>query len=142
MIFFFFFSSRRRHTRWNCDWSSDVCSSDLSRMLGVSHDDLTPETLAATLDRLRAEVTTRGTAVDGFRDRVEEFVHADPGDRVVYVNGAPPHLAVIDGQGNHDAALARTLAADRDLADRINRGAVTVEYYGALVGDQGAVHLV
>src|SRR3989338_9625203 len=25
-----FFSSRRRHTRWNCDWSSDVCSSDLS----------------------------------------------------------------------------------------------------------------
>src|SRR5689334_24657824 len=25
----FFFSSRRRHTRWNCDWSSDVCSSDL-----------------------------------------------------------------------------------------------------------------
>src|SRR5689334_24710632 len=26
---FFFFSSRRRHTRWNCDWSSDVCSSDL-----------------------------------------------------------------------------------------------------------------
>src|SRR5689334_23476954 len=22
---FFFFSSRRRHTRWNCDWSSDVC---------------------------------------------------------------------------------------------------------------------
>src|SRR5689334_24768779 len=25
----FFFSSRERHTRWNCDWSSDVCSSDL-----------------------------------------------------------------------------------------------------------------
>src|SRR6267143_4445484 len=25
----FCFSSRRRHTRWNCDWSSDVCSSDL-----------------------------------------------------------------------------------------------------------------
>src|SRR5438132_13883895 len=28
---FFFFSSRRRHTRSLCDWSSDVCSSDLSR---------------------------------------------------------------------------------------------------------------
>src|SRR5256886_5225253 len=27
----FFFSSRRRHTRFDCDWSSDVCSSDLSR---------------------------------------------------------------------------------------------------------------
>src|SRR5690242_20889547 len=31
--FFFFFSSRRRHTRLTCDWSSDVCSSDL---LGVA----------------------------------------------------------------------------------------------------------
>src|SRR6266481_7387685 len=33
----FFFSSRRRHTRWNCDWSSDVCSSDLQgtgRLIG------------------------------------------------------------------------------------------------------------
>src|SRR5438034_6670864 len=27
--FLFFFSSRRRHTRSLCDWSSDVCSSDL-----------------------------------------------------------------------------------------------------------------
>src|SRR6266853_5251649 len=31
---FFFFSSRRRHTRFDCDWSSDVCSSDLD-VLGV-----------------------------------------------------------------------------------------------------------
>src|SRR5438034_5776710 len=30
LFFFFFFSSRRRHTRSLCDWSSDVCSSDLS----------------------------------------------------------------------------------------------------------------
>src|SRR3972149_1013858 len=28
--FLVFFSSRRRHTRFDCDWSSDVCSSDLS----------------------------------------------------------------------------------------------------------------
>src|SRR5688500_20362562 len=28
--FYFFFSSRRRHTRLQGDWSSDVCSSDLS----------------------------------------------------------------------------------------------------------------
>src|SRR5260370_6046660 len=29
-VMFFFFSSRRRHTRFKCDWSSDVCSSDLA----------------------------------------------------------------------------------------------------------------
>src|SRR5688572_31019361 len=32
VCFFFFFSSRRRHTRFDCDWSSDVCSSDLPRV--------------------------------------------------------------------------------------------------------------
>src|SRR5476649_1760937 len=31
--FFFLFSSRRRHTISLCDWSSDVCSSDLQRFL-------------------------------------------------------------------------------------------------------------
>src|SRR3989338_6308017 len=31
------FSSRRRHTRWNCDWSSDVCSSDLSASLTIEN---------------------------------------------------------------------------------------------------------
>src|SRR2546430_328172 len=29
-VMLFFFSSRRRHTRFDCDWSSDVCSSDLN----------------------------------------------------------------------------------------------------------------
>src|SRR6266480_3163913 len=31
----FFFSSRRRHTRLTCDWSSDVCSSDLAMARGA-----------------------------------------------------------------------------------------------------------
>src|SRR5215469_18245170 len=33
-MFFFFFSSRRRHTRSLRDWSSDVCSSDLTVHVG------------------------------------------------------------------------------------------------------------
>src|SRR5690242_20959007 len=37
-FFFFFFSSRRRHTRLTCDWSSDVCSSDLVWKAGGSED--------------------------------------------------------------------------------------------------------
>src|SRR5438034_7921357 len=49
-LFFFFFSSRRRHTRSLCDWSSDVCSSDLLarparrdlRVLEAAHGLLAP----------------------------------------------------------------------------------------------------
>src|SRR2546427_4428509 len=42
---FFFFSSRRRHTRFDCDWSSDVCSSDLAAV----HQRLEAEGLALRL---------------------------------------------------------------------------------------------
>src|SRR6266498_2920722 len=46
MLFFFFFSSRRRHTRCGRDWSSDVCSSDLT------HQDV-----QNALDRVRMDTT-------------------------------------------------------------------------------------
>src|SRR5882724_4911392 len=36
-MLFFFFSSRRRHTRCLSDWSSDVCSSDLTSVGAVAH---------------------------------------------------------------------------------------------------------
>src|SRR6266480_2407172 len=38
LFFFFFFSSRRRHTRLTCDWSSDVCSSDLAIVRAAGAD--------------------------------------------------------------------------------------------------------
>src|SRR5467141_989317 len=40
-ILSFCFSSRRRHTRFKCDWSSDVCSSDLLH-IQYSRNDLAP----------------------------------------------------------------------------------------------------
>src|SRR2546427_2206555 len=39
---FFFFSSRRRHTRFDCDWSSDVCSSDLCDVVTYLVEDPDP----------------------------------------------------------------------------------------------------
>src|SRR5437870_12355316 len=52
-----FFSSRERHTRWPRDWSSDVCSSDLTlgelmlEKLGERMSALAALEVAATLDR-------------------------------------------------------------------------------------------
>src|SRR2546430_8566196 len=42
-----FFSSRRRHTRFDCDWSSDVCSSDLLTNVNPGFD--TRDVLAARI---------------------------------------------------------------------------------------------
>src|SRR2546430_7020678 len=55
LLSFFFFSSRRRHTRFDCDWSSDVCSSDLQ----LEADEVLKdggETRAPRLQLERAEV--------------------------------------------------------------------------------------
>src|SRR5947207_15318831 len=69
LYFFFFFSSRRRHTRSLCDWSSDVCSSDLcvcaNRMLvqdGIHHE---------FVERFRAAVQALSIG-NGFDDGVEQ----------------------------------------------------------------------
>src|SRR5438067_13504686 len=47
-FFFFFFSSRRRHTRSKRDWSSDVCSSDLT-FENVIGDSVAPRRLSVVL---------------------------------------------------------------------------------------------
>src|SRR2546430_11240040 len=44
---FFLFSSRRRHTRFDCDWSSDVCSSELPELARVPQRAVLEYALAA-----------------------------------------------------------------------------------------------
>src|SRR5436190_10703903 len=63
-IFFFFFSSRRRHTRSLCDWSSDVCSSDLA-----GWDSLHPK---LGITKRFYDWFTPAIAVSDFRFRSEE----------------------------------------------------------------------
>src|SRR5688572_32965829 len=54
-MFLFFFSSRRRHTRFDCDWSSDVCSSDLGERTRKSKRQVVvPPSLIASIDRRRS----------------------------------------------------------------------------------------
>src|SRR5437899_5887392 len=57
-MFSFFFSSRRRHTRCLSDWSSDVCSSDLKLMTGVTWG-------RGGLPRMDYEVTLEGKKLAG-----------------------------------------------------------------------------
>src|SRR5256886_5847082 len=59
LIAFFFFSSRRRHTRFDCDWSSDVCSSDLGVVpnSGYSRLNVTAASQAQIAPWLNSDVT-------------------------------------------------------------------------------------
>src|SRR6266568_6722411 len=89
----FFFSSRRRHTRWNCDWSSDVCSSDL-----VGRDEAarrvlpTHERLVAG-DRPRCECDRRLVVED---ELVEVECAAEIGLELETLDEARVHLRVVD----------------------------------------------
>src|SRR2546429_2583403 len=67
---FFFFSSRRRHTRCSRDWSSDVCSSDLSVAIvsGPGAQDALVMIQGSPLkSSVRAEVLDPTSAMKGFR---------------------------------------------------------------------------
>src|SRR5438046_9962673 len=58
---FFFFSSRRRHTRLVSDWSSDVCSSDLTDSWEENIDERHPHALppARPVARRRGRILSR-----------------------------------------------------------------------------------
>src|SRR5207237_6729321 len=58
------FSSRRRHTRFKCDWSSDVCSSDLELSLASGL-----ESTKANIRRLMVS-TSGGTSGPVNRQRI------------------------------------------------------------------------
>src|SRR5436190_18760333 len=74
---FFFFSSRRRHTRSLCDWSSDVCSSDLLIPTLYSYLGDTERTA------VNEELFSRGAALGWLTSvlRAEIFKHGRFGDR-------------------------------------------------------------
>src|SRR5438034_7035889 len=54
LVLLFFFSSRRRHTRSLCDWSSDVCSSDLQ---GGEADPLYDQAVEIVMRTRRASIS-------------------------------------------------------------------------------------
>src|SRR5438477_13120922 len=64
---FFFFSSRRRHTRLTCDWSSDVCSSDLDSVRRL-------EILSAGLDKLAAGIDAADAVDNEFVDALIDWL--------------------------------------------------------------------
>src|SRR5689334_23425827 len=72
--FLFFFSSRRRHTRWNCDWSSDVCSSDLKHGVGLNNVERRLQCYGEGLARM--QITSR----PGRGTRVEVILPTEIGD--------------------------------------------------------------
>src|SRR6266567_8016415 len=95
--FFFFFSSRRRHTRFDCDWSSDVCSSDLDVL---------------RVDRLRADpVTEAGVRVQVDQRDGERAGDADLATRRAGDDGDD---AVLRGRGDRDVLRG---VHDRAAAD-------------------------
>src|SRR5688572_31937465 len=65
----FFFSSRRRHTRFDCDWSSDVCSSDLGRVAGLlaGQGDVINNVPVEELSRFENHPRVRAEKVEGVR---------------------------------------------------------------------------
>src|SRR6266480_6232729 len=65
--FFFFFSSRRRHTRLTCDWSSDVCSSDLVAAVALAFAGLV---LAAAFVGLTVQSNAIGREIAGYHNDV------------------------------------------------------------------------
>src|SRR5437762_9820866 len=70
--FVFFFSSRRRHTRYIGDWSSDVCSSDLSRQYTATEPSSSSTRSESKLFRTDQSIPLPTIAATSFADSTTE----------------------------------------------------------------------
>src|SRR3989475_2065553 len=117
-LVFFFFSSRRRHTRFDCDWSSDVCSSDLVRDLAR------PRSLA--VERLTADPAAVASADDV--DLVIELVGGEEPARTLIASALERARPVV-------TANKRVLAwHGPQLAELAARKGVELRYEAAVGG--------
>src|SRR6267154_5385650 len=99
--FFFFFSSRRRHTRWTGDWSSDVCSSDLTNVRA-----------ACRAAKIKTVITARAFIEKG---RLAPLVSQIEGDvRLVYLEDVRATVGFADRMRGLLAARHPMVAREAD----------------------------
>src|SRR5699024_10305637 len=113
----FFFSSRRRHTRSKRDWSSDVCSSDLSQLGSI--DNIHTQGFRQTTENpLDLQLEGDGMVALGNRDggehmytRAGNFYLDDEG---VVVNENGSYLLGTDEEPIEIAAVAKSINIEQD----------------------------
>src|SRR6266853_2503986 len=110
-LFFFFFSSRRRHTRFDCDWSSDVCASDLAALVGRNGAGRT-----TIIESVTGLLPVRSGQIR-FRD--EEITSLPPHRRAKRGIGYAPE----DSGIFPELTVAENLMISRWLAQKTERGA-------------------
>src|SRR5215211_8567364 len=100
---FFFFSSRRRHTRSLCDWSSDVCSSDLDGAQVVAYDPAAGDLAARQVSGLqladKAVEVADGAHAIVLMTEWAEFSELDPAD----LRGRMAYPILVDARNALDA---------------------------------------
>src|SRR2546422_11564386 len=109
MCFVFFFSSRRRHTRCSRDWSSDVCSSDLTTPRSALVQSL--GRLATTDPAVQAEITELLVSED-WRLRLSAAEIVAAAGRDYLAEATPLLVAMMDDQRGLDSWPARIAAAE------------------------------
>src|SRR5207249_9134902 len=109
-IFVFFFSSRRRHTRSKRDWSSDVCSSDLTcsaaRHAGASTRSSASSRTTPTRGPIgwpkkccRASIGGSSAGWSSYRTPKPEVTMQQPVDRRTFLEGAAAGAAALAWPG-------------------------------------------
>src|SRR5580698_8968211 len=125
--FFFFFASRRRHTRLTCDWSSDVCSSDL--VLKPFSDDRVDEALDVAFRRTAGE---RATKLVGMMPQMQRIPRPSPRiaikakGRILFID--PGVVVAVQAEGNY--VLLQRENGSYLLRESISEMAEKLEPYG------------
>src|SRR5690242_12928188 len=112
---FFFFSSRRRHTRLTCDWSSDVCSSDL-KIIKLIPPDVAIKHAVLPLKREGRTLTVAITDPNNVT-AIEDIKFITWCDVFPVIAGEHPLRNAIDNDYHQSDAQLQTLLKDIEAAE-------------------------
>src|SRR5690606_4366507 len=118
---FFIFSSRRRHTRFSRDWSSDVCSSDLSELLETIEDAVDAHVLEAGPSGTRVmfvHALTRSALYEGIFPPRRRIIHQHIADALLESQTQNPDAIAYHLVQAGDSRAAEWLIVAGDAAQR------------------------
>src|SRR5260370_2071414 len=116
MSVIFFFSSRRRHTRFKCDWSSDVCSSDLVNFHPDRRLFMLPQKPYVPFGTLRRAVAYPGAAEDWTVEQIADALHKVGLDHLKEkIEDEAPWDQTLSGGEKQRLAFSRLLLHNPDI---------------------------
>src|SRR5690625_5747206 len=134
------FSSRRRQTRWPRDWSSDVCSSDLTEANSASELSSAMQQFARDVDEANdngEDIRQTSNEVLNITNEGSQLMNSSKGQMTKIDQIVQDAVQKVQGLDAHSQKISELVSVIKDIADQTNLLALNAAIEAARAGEHG-----